>query len=172
MADQWFTVAEVVNSHGIRGELKVVPHTDFADRRFAPGSKLSLQKDGESGSVIVEVQSARSHKNVYIVKLKGYENINEVEKFKGCLMKVSAAHREPLSQGEFYYSDIIGAETVTEEGESLGIITEILRPGANDVWVVEMKDGKELLLPYIDDVILDVNVRSKRVTVRLMEGLI
>ena len=104
---------EGCSSYGFRG-------SEICSR----GSKLSLHKDGESGNVIVEVQSARSHKNVYIVKLKGYENINEVEKFKGCLMKVSA-DREPLSQGEFYYSDIIGSETVTEEGESLGIITEI-----------------------------------------------
>ncbi len=171
MADQWFTVGEIVNTQGIRGELKVVPHTDFAEQRFAPGSKLSLQKEGTPGGFQVEVQSSRSHKNVYIVKLKGYENINEVEKFKGYLMKVSDSQREPLAKGEFYYTDIIGSEVVTEEGESLGLVTEILRPGANDVWAVELKDGKELLLPYIDDVVLDVNVRAKRVTVRLMEGL-
>jgi 16S rRNA processing protein RimM len=171
MADQWFTVGEVVNTHGIRGELKVVPHTDFADQRFAPGSRLSLQREGVPGGVQAEVESSRSHKNVYIMKLKGFENINEVEKFKGCLLKVTAAQREPLQKGEFYYTDIIGSEVVTEEGESLGQVTEILRPGANDVWVVELKDGKELLLPYIDDVVLDVNVRAKRVTVRLMEGL-
>ncbi|QGG56680.1 ribosome maturation factor RimM [Paenibacillus sp. B01] len=172
MADQWFTVGEIANTHGIRGELKIVPHTDFAERRFAPGSKLSIQKDGQQGAVLVEVQNARSHKNVYIVKLKGYEHINDVEKFKGSLLKISAEQRDALDEGEFYYSDIIGSEVVTEDGERLGVVTEILRPGANDVWVVELESGKELLLPYIDDVVRKVNVRAKQITVRLLEGLL
>ncbi|QJC52307.1 ribosome maturation factor RimM [Paenibacillus albicereus] len=171
MADQWFTVGEIANTHGIRGEIKIVPHTDFAERRFAPGSRLSVQKDGQPGGVQVEVQNARSHKNVYIVKLKGFDTINDVEKFKGSLLKISAEQRDALEEGEFYYSDIIGSEVVTEEGERLGVVTEILRPGANDVWVVELENGKELLLPYIDDVVRKVNVRARQITVRLLEGL-
>ncbi|SDT45248.1 16S rRNA processing protein RimM [Paenibacillaceae bacterium GAS479] len=171
MADQWYTVGEIVNTQGIRGELKVVPHTDFGDQRFAPGSRLSIQKENQPGGVQVEVQNSRLHKNVYIVKLKGYDNINDVEKFKGSLLKVTAEQRDPLAEGEFYYTDIVGSEAVTEDGERLGVVTEILRPGANDVWVVELENGKELLLPYIDDVVLKVNVRTKQITVRLLEGL-
>ncbi len=77
-----------------------------------------------------------------------------------------------LPDGEFYYHEIVGCTVVTEEGETLGEITEILSPGANDVWVVKRPKGKPLLLPYIDDVILDVDVEGKKVTARLMEGLL
>ncbi|MCM3746034.1 ribosome maturation factor RimM [Paenibacillus pasadenensis] len=171
MAEQWYTVGEIANTHGIRGEVKIVPHTDFAEQRFARGSKLWIHRADEPGAVQVEVLSSRNHKNTYIVKLKGFDNINEVEKFKGSLLKITGEHREKLDEGEFYYTDIIGCEVITEEEERLGVVTEILRPGANDVWVVELENGKELLLPYIDDVVLKVNVHSKKITVRLLEGL-
>lgn len=172
MAEKWFTVGKVANTHGIRGELKVIPHTDFPEQRFAPGSRLTLLKEESvSGGVPVEVQSARLHKNVYIVKLKGYNDINEVEKYKGWMLKIAENQREKLDEDEYYYSDIIGCRAVTEDGEELGTISEILSPGANDVWVVDLPKKKQLLLPVIDDVIIDVDVKEKRVTVRLMEGM-
>ncbi|MFD1952700.1 ribosome maturation factor RimM [Paenibacillus thailandensis] len=173
-AEQWYTVGKIVNTHGIRGELKVVSQTDFAEARFASGSKLLLQKEDGSEQLSVVVGASRPHKNVYIVKLKGYDNINDVEKYKGWLLKVAGSDREPLAEGEYYYSDIIGCSVVTVEGEDLGTVTEILSPGANDVWVVEKagRKPKQILLPYIDDVVLNVDVAAKSVTVKLMEGLI
>lgn len=107
-----------------------------------------------------------------VAKFKEYHNINEVEKYKGTLLKVSAERLGELEENEFYFHEVVGMEVVTEDGNELGVVKEILTPGANDVWVVKMPKGKELLLPYIEDVILDVNVREKRVTVRLMEGLL
>ncbi|NMM51273.1 ribosome maturation factor RimM [Paenibacillus aquistagni] len=166
-----FTVGVVVNTQGIRGEVKIVPHTDFAEERFAPKSKLVLVQESSNRMVPVTVEHSRLHKNMYVVKFKEFNNINEVEAFKTWLIKVSVEEREPLEEGEYYYSDIIGCMVVTEDGEELGPIKEILAPGANHVWVVKMPKGKDLLLPVIDPVILDVNVKEKRVTVHLMEGL-
>lgn len=173
-AEQWFTVGKIANTHGIRGELKIVPQTDFADIRFAKGSKLSMQREGGSERVQVEIASSRLHKNVYIVKLNGFDDINQVEKYKGWLLKVAGSDRDPLEEGEYYYSDIIGCRVVTADGEELGTVSEILSPGANDVWVVEQEGhrAKQILLPVIDDVILKVDVPAKCVTVQLMEGLI
>jgi 16S rRNA processing protein RimM len=174
MVQEWLTVGKVVNTHGIRGELKVVSQTDFPEERFAAGSSLTLIHPETEQRLPVEVQTARSHKNMFIVKLKGFDNINDVEKYKGWSLKVTKEDLVELGEGEYYQHEIIGCRVVTEEGEELGVITEILVPGANDVWVVEQQKakGKQILIPVIDDVLLDVNVGTKTVTVRLMEGLI
>jgi len=177
MADKWYTVGKLVNTHGIRGEVKVWPQTDFPEVRFAKGSILTLV-DEEKGapSINVEVVSARLQKNVYIVKLKGYDNINDIEKYKGWALKVSENDLVELPEDEYYYHQIIGCTVVTDGGEELGKVTEILTPGANDVWVVKGKDergkAREVLLPVIDDVLLHVDVNAKVIKVKLLEGLI
>ncbi|MFD0711246.1 ribosome maturation factor RimM [Paenibacillus sp. GCM10027626] len=165
-------VGKLVNTHGIRGEVKVVSSTDFPEERFAAGSVLILTDPESRQSLEVEVQSARMHKNMFIVKLKGYDNINDVEKYKGWTMQIAKDELGELDEGEYYYYEIIDCKVVTEDGEELGVITEILSPGANDVWVVKQPGGKQLLLPVIDEVVLNVNVADKLITVRLMEGLI
>ncbi len=166
-------VGKIVNTHGVRGELRVWPQTDFPEVRFKSGSRLLMvPPDGAGDSVPVFIQSSREQKNLQIVKLQGYDNINDVERYKGWELKVSAENRVPLEEGEYYVRDIVGCEVVSEEGEALGVVTDVLSPGANDVWVVKRPKGKELLLPVIDDVVLDVDVAAKRVKVHLMEGLL
>ena len=173
MSEKWYTVGKIVNTHGIRGDVKVLPQTDFAEQRFAHGSKLLMINEETGESREVKIISSREQKNVYLLKLEGYNNINDVEKFKGWALKISESQQGELDEGEYYYHQIIGCSVVTEEGETLGTISEILSPGANDVWVVNRPKakGKQLLLPVIDDVVLDVNVAEKLITVRLMEGL-
>jgi 16S rRNA processing protein RimM len=165
-------VGKIVNTHGVRGEIKVWPQTDFPDVRFRPGSRLLLVPPDSGAPFAVEVQGAREHKNLYIVKLKGFDDINGVEKYKGGQLKVGADDRVELEEGEYYVQDIVGCRVVTEDGAELGAVSDVLTPGANDVWVVKRPDGKELLLPVIDDVVLDVNVSDRVVTVHLLEGLL
>ncbi|WP_308639221.1 ribosome maturation factor RimM [Paenibacillus silvisoli] len=170
--EQWLSVGKLVNTHGIRGEVKVVSQTDFPEERFAPRSILTLIHPETKQTMELEVQSARLHKNMYIVKFRGFDNINDVEKYKGWELKVSKEDMVELEEGEYYHHQIIGCQVVTEDGDVLGEIKEILSPGANDVWVVKRPKGKELLIPVIDEVVLDVNVAEKLVKVHLMEGLI
>lgn len=172
MSEKLYTVGKIVNTHGIRGELKIVPQTDFAEDRFAKGSRLIFIEPEQGTKLPVVVESSREHKNVFIVKFQGFTNINEVEKYKGWLLKVEEQYLSDLDDDEFYYHEIVGCAVFTEEGEELGQISEILSPGANDVWVVKRPNGKPLLLPYIDDVVLEVDVEQKKVVVRLMEGLL
>ncbi|OBA01205.1 ribosome maturation factor RimM [Paenibacillus polymyxa] len=169
---QMFNVGKIVNTHGIRGELKILTTTDFPEDRFAKGSELFIVPAEGKAPIPVTVETARFQKNMVVAKFKEYHNINDVEKYKGTLLKVSAERLGELEENEFYFHEVVGMEVVTEDGNELGVVKEILTPGANDVWVVKMPKGKELLLPYIEEVILDVNVREKRVTVRLMEGLL
>lgn len=174
MNGNWYTVGKIVNTHGIRGELKVLSQTDFAESRFAPGSKLRMVDEESGKSLEVTIASSRVQKNMYIVKFEDVHNINEVEKYKGWSLKISEEDQEALEDGQYYYHEIIGCRVVTDTGEELGTISEILSPGANDVWVVERPNGsgKPILVPVIDDVVLQVDVQEKLVAVRLMEGLI
>ena len=172
MNEKLFTVGKIVNTHGIRGELKVISQTDFPEVRYKKGSVLLIQDPLSRRTVSVTVESARPHKNTYLLKFAGLDSINDVEKYKGCLLKVRERDLQELDEGEFYYHEIIGCKVVTDDGEELGTIREILAPGANDVWVVERGKGKPVLIPYIDDVVLHVDVADKRVTVRLPEGLV
>jgi len=170
--ERMLNVGKVVNTHGIRGELKVWPHTDFPSVRFKKGSRLLLRSPETGETIPVVVEGAREQKSLFLLKFKGYDDINQVEKYKGWELKVGAEERVPLEEGEYYVRDIVGCTVVTEEGQELGTITEVLYPGANDVWVVKRPNGKELLLPVIGEVVLEVDVPARLVTVRLMEGLL
>jgi 16S rRNA processing protein RimM len=169
---QFYDVGKIVNTHGIKGELKILSVTDFPEERYRKGSELFLKNDHDNKLLPVTVESARLHKNTYIVKFKEFTNINEVERFKGASLQVSTDQRIELEDDEFYYDDIIGCEAWTDEGQLLGKITEILTTGgANDVWVVDPGQGKEILLPYIDDCILEIDIEKKKIKVHLLEGL-
>ena len=109
-------------------------------------------------------------KNIDIVKFKGLYHINDVEKYKGCSLKIAEENLTDLDDGEFYYHEIIGLD-VYEGNTLIGQVKEILQPGANDVWVVKRIGKKDLLLPYIPPVVLDVDVAAGRIEVELMEGL-
>lgn len=172
MSDQYFTVGKIVNTHGIKGELKILPQTDFPEERFAKGSQLFVfHKDAAVEMNSLTIESSRLHKNVYIIQFKDLNHINEAESYKGCILKVSEQARFELAPDEYYYSEIIGCEVMSENGETLGVITEILTPGANDVWVITPPEGKAILVPVIEDVILDVDIGAKQVKIQLIEGI-
>ena len=168
----WLNVGTIVNTHGIRGEIKVKSHTDFPEVRFGAGSRLTLLPPDGNVPFEVEVQRARLHKNMYVVKLKGFDNINDVEKFKGGKLVVRDDDRVPLEEGQYYVRDIVGCTVVTDDGRQLGVIRDVLSPGANDVWVVKRPKGRDVLLPVIDEVVLDVDVARRTVKVHVMEGLL
>lgn len=174
MSETWYDVGLIVNTHGLKGDLKVMSRTDFPEERFAVGSKLVMFNEETGQSQNIEIVNSREQKGMYFIKLEGYNNINEVEKFKGWLIKVAAENQGSLDDGEYFYHQIIGCEVYSDENEMLGVVTEILSPGANDVWVVEPEKGKgkQILLPVIDPVVLNVDVASKRITVHLLEGLV
>lgn len=171
---QELTVGKLVNTHGIRGEIKILSRTDFPEVRFAPGSKLLIVPENGSSTFEVTVESSREHKGVYIVRLEGYTNINQIEKYKGSLIKVPGENLVELPENEYYFHQIVGCEVFTDDNDSqpIGTITEILQPGANDVWVVKPAKGSEILIPVINDVVLNVDIEAKRITVHLMEGLL
>ncbi|MDG5470266.1 ribosome maturation factor RimM [Jeotgalibacillus sp. ET6] len=168
----WFNVGKIVNTHGIRGEVRVISRTDFPDERYVPGNVLFLFKDGQQDAKELIIKSHRKHKNFDLLTFEGFDNVNEVEPFKEGMLKISEDQLTSLDENEFYYHEIVGCHVWTDEQVELGVIKEILSPGANDVWVVQTHEGKELLIPYIESVVKKVDVSSKQVIITVMEGLL
>lgn len=165
-----YKVGKIVNTHGVRGEVKVIVTTDFADERFQPGQTLYIEQANQA-PLAVEVAQARPHKGTMLVKFVGYDNINDVQFFRDAKLSVTEDQQGELEDGQYYYHQIIGLTVVDEDGQTLGKIKEILAPGANDVWVVQRPGQRDLLLPVIDDVVKTVDLAAGTVTVELLEGL-
>ncbi|MEH7015009.1 MULTISPECIES: ribosome maturation factor RimM [Bacillus] len=169
---KWFNVGKIVNTHGVKGEVRVISRTDFPEERYKIGNTLYIWQEKEAEPLAVKVTSHRQHKSFDLLTFEGYNNVNEVEQLKGSLLKVPEEQLGDLAEGEYYYHEIIGCTVVTEDGETIGTIKEILSPGANDVWVIKQPKGQDVLIPYIEEVVLQVNIDEKLVTIQVMEGLL
>lgn len=170
--EKWFNVGKIVNTQGIKGEVRVISRTDFPEKRYKAGNILYLFLPNSKEPIELTVKSHRTHKNFELLTFEGLTSINEVEKFKEGILKVPESQLDQLEEDEFYFHEIIGCLVFTTSGEELGKITEILTPGANDVWVIKGKGGKEILIPYIRDVVKKVDVQEKTVLIEPMEGLL
>ncbi|MDD9138384.1 ribosome maturation factor RimM [Fructobacillus sp. CRL 2054] len=166
----YFKIGSIVNTHGIRGELKVKAITDFAEERFAKGATVYRLSNNQY--IAETVEKARVHKGMWLITFKGITNINEVEAYKGEDLYVAEADRDDLDDGEYYYSDIIDCTVQDEDGQVIGAVKEIMETGANDVWIVKRPKGADALIPVIADVVKDVNIDDKVITIDVLEGLL
>ena len=169
---EWFNVGKIVNTHGIRGEVRVNSYTDFPEERFAVGSKLALFMSESSKPIFLIVATQRPHKNFNLLTFENHPNLNDVEKYRDGILKVSENQLGDLDEDEYYYHEIIGCTVVTTEGQEIGKVTEILETGANDVWTVTPEKGKPQYIPYIEDVVKEIDIESKKIIIELMEGLL
>lgn len=167
--EELFRVGVISNTHGIRGEVKVYPTTDNV-RRFDDLKEVILDTGKEQ--LILHVTSVKYFKNMVILKFKEFDNINDIIPYKGMDLLVTRENAIPLEEGEYYIADIIGSKVITDEDKILGTLTDVLQTGANDVYVVKTKDGKEVLLPSIEECILDGDIENKIVKVHIMKGLL
>lgn len=169
--EKFFDVGKVVNTQGLKGEVRVISNTDFPEERFKKGAVLYLFRE-KSEPITLTVASRRVHKNFNILTFKGYNRIEDVEPLKGGVLKIPESQQHDLDAYEFYYHEIIGLTIISDEGETLGTVKEILPLGANDVWVVERTGKKDLLIPYIADVVEKVSLEDKTATVHILEGML
>lgn len=166
--EQFLRVGVISSTHGVRGEVKVYPTTDDVNR-FKELKKVILDTGREY--LNLEISGVKFFKNMVILKFKGIDNINDIEKYKGKDLLVNREDAVALGENENYVADLIDLKVVTDEGEVLGYLTEVMETGANDVYVVETEDGRELLLPAIRDCILDVDLEEEVMTVHVLKGL-
>ena len=168
--ENYFKVGTIVNTHGIRGEVKILAITDFAAERFKKGAALQIET--KQGFVPVKVQSSRLHKNMWLVLFEGVNNINDIEKYKTDDVYVYGESRDTLGDDEYYYDEIIDSRVFDLEGHDIGVVSEIMTTGANDVWIVKRPGQSDALIPMIDDVVKTVDVANKRITIDALEGLL
>lgn len=167
--EDYLRVGVISSTHGIKGEVKVFPTTDDAGR-FKQLKHVFLDTKKEYKEL--EITGVKFFKQFAILKFKGIDNINDIEKYKGLDLLVTRENAVKLQKDEYFICDILESVVVTDEGEELGTLTDVLATGANDVYVVTTKEGKEILLPSIRECILDVDPTNKKIVVHLMPGLI
>lgn len=162
-------IGVVTTTHGIHGEVKVFPTTDDVKRFKKTDEVILITKQG---NLTLHVESAKFFKNIVIVKFKEYNDINEVEGFRKCDLMVTRENALPLKEGQFYFCDVIGAVVKDEDGAEIGTVKDVIETGANNVFSIETKEGKEVLFPVIPQCIRKVDVEAGIVTAHIMKGLL
>ena len=166
-----FQVGVIASTHGLQGEVNVFPTTEDPSRFKKLKQVVLHTQKGEE--LLLDVVSARFFKKFVIVKFKQFNNINEVEKFRGCELTIDRKDAIKLQPGEYYCADLIGLSIVDEDGSELGTLTEILQTGANDVYEMTRKDsGEKVYIPAIRDCIKEIDPEGGRIVIHVMDGLL
>lgn len=167
--EDFFQVGIITTTHGVRGEVKVYPTTDDP-MRFKRLKEVILDTGKEQ--LTLEIEGVRFFKQLVILKFKGLDNINDVEKYRKASLLVPRRNAVRLKKDEYFVADLIGLEALDEEGARVGVLKDVLETGANDVYVIAMEDGRELLLPAIKQCVLEVNVEEGFLRIHILEGLL
>ena len=160
---QEMEIGKMVNTHGLKGHVKVEPWCDgietfeYLDSIFIKGTEYNIE-------------SVKPHKNIFLLKLKNIDDINVAEGFKGAIITADREKLPPLPEGTYYITDIIGLE-VYEDEKYIGKISDWIETGSNNVYVIKRPKGKDVLIPAIDDVIKKIDIENKTMSVKLLEGL-
>lgn len=165
---EYFEVGQIVNTFGIKGQLKVKPFTDDMER-FEELKTVYICKKNEMKKV--EIEDVKYNKQCVLLKVKGIEDLTQAEKYKGLFLKIDRKDAKKLPKDTYFVADILGLEVYTDEGELLGKVDDIFPTGANDVYVVKDELGKQILLPSIPEVLKEIDLEKGKVIVHLIEGL-
>ena len=167
--EEYLRVGVISNTHGVRGEVKVYPTTDDI-KRFDYLEEAVIDTGKEY--IDVNVTSVKYFKNMVILKFEQFNNMDQVIPYKGMDLLVTRENAIPLEEGEHFIVDLVGCKVVTDDGEDFGELVDVLQTGANGVYVVKTNDGKEVLLPVIDECVLEKDVKNKVIKIHIMKGLL
>ena len=167
--EQYFQVGVISSTHGIRGEVKVYPTTDDP-ARFRRLKEVLLDTGG--GWMTMELEQVRFFKQMVIVKFKGYDSINEVEKYRNKGLFVPREQAVPLEEGEYYIPELQGKKVFTEDALQIGTLRDVMQTGANDVYVIDSLHNGEVLVPAIADCVLEISVEQGWMKIHLLDGLL
>lgn len=162
-------VGIISSTHGIRGEVKVFPTTDDP-QRFKKLKNILLDSGKEKRNL--KIQSVKFFKQFVILKFEEIDDINDVEKYKGSSLYVTRDQAVKLKEDEYFIADLIGLTVIAEEEKLEGTLKDVMETGANDVYVIELTDGRELLLPAIKECVLSVDIEKGEMKIRLLDGLL
>ena len=169
MSDEFIIIGKVVSTQGNKGEVNVLPLTDSINRF----KKLSTVFLGNNhGKTIIDIEKIRIQKDMVILKIKDIENIKEAKTVVGSFIEVERKNAVKLPKDNYFIFEIIGLEVYDENNLFLGRIENVISTGSNDVYIVKGKNKKELFIPAIREVVKDINLEKKRITINIVDGLI
>ena len=167
--EEYFEIGQIVNTSGLKGILKIKPFTDDI-KKFSNLKTIYITT--KSGLTEFKIEQVRYVKNMVMLKLAGIDTVEEAEKYRNLYIKILRDQEEELEEGSYYVVDILGCKVNTDANQELGKIVDVFQTGSNDVYVVKDEQGKQILLPAIKEVIKNVDVKNKIITVHLLEGLV
>ena len=167
--EEYFEIGQIVNTSGLKGILKIKPFTDDI-KKFSNLKTIYIKT--KSGLTEFKIEQVRYVKNMVMLKLAGIDTVEEAEKYRNLYIKILRDQEEELEEGSYYVVDILGCKVNTDDNQELGKIVDVFQTGSNDVYVVKDEQGKQILLPAIKQVIKNVDIKNKIITVHLLEGLV
>ena len=167
--NDYLQVGVITSTHGIKGEVKVFPTTDDPER-FKKLKRVELDTGKER--IPLEISGVKFFKQFVIVKFKGIDNINDVEKYRKMPLLVSREDAVELEEDEYFMADIIGMDVYTDEDKLFGTLADIMETGANDVYIINTEEHGEVLIPAIKDCIKEIDTDNNKMIIHLMAGLI
>jgi 16S rRNA processing protein RimM len=166
---EYFEVGQIVNTFGIKGQVKVVPFTDDVER-FEELNEVYIEKKNELQ--LFQIEQVNYHKNMVIIKFKGINTIEEAEKYRNCYLKIDRKHAKKLPKDTYFIADLLGLPVYTDEGKLLGKVDDIYNSGSSDIYVVKDEMGKQVLLPSIPEVLKEIDLENEKIIVHIIEGLL
>ena len=167
--EERFQVGVITSPHGVKGEVKVFPTTDDA-KRFKRLKEVLLDTGKEN--LALKIEGVKFFKQFVILKFKGLETPEEVAKYRQKSLYVTRENAVRLGRDEYFIADLMGMKVFDEDGTEIGVLREVLETGANDVYVIDLKDGRELLLPAIRECVLNVDVEAGKMQIHILDGLL
>ena len=167
--EDFLKVGVITTTHGVRGEVKVYPTTDEPER-FLELDHVLLDTGKEFRDL--EIKNVRFFKNLVILKFKGLDNINDIEKYKGHDLWIPREEGQELDEDEYYIADLLGLRVILDDGTEFGTLKNVMETGANDVYIIDTNAHGEVLVPAIRECIQDIDLEKNTMTIHLMKGLI
>lgn len=168
---KFLQIGKIVNTHGIKGELKIIPLTDDS-KRFDKLKQAYISHDILENMEKYNVEKVRYHKNFVYVKFKEINSLNDAENFKNLYIIIDRKDAVALPEDSFFICDLIDMDVFEESGRVLGKLKDVLKTGSNDVYIVKGQNGNEILIPALKTVVKDISVENKKMVVNLPEGLV
>ncbi len=162
-------IGQIVNTFGIKGIVKVKPFTDDI-KRFDNLKTVYIKKNNTQKEY--EIEEVKYHKDMVLIKFKGVDTVEQAELLRNAYLTISRDSAEKLEEGRYYIVDMLGLEVYTDEQVLLGTLEDIFNTGSNDIYVVKDKQGKQILLPAIQDVIKQIDMENRKMIVHLLPGLV
>lgn len=165
---EYLEIGQIVNTHGLKGHLKVVPFTDDINR-FKDLKNIYINFKNEL--IECTIQEVKFIKNLVMLKLENIDDINDAEKYKGCYLKINRKDAKKLDKNTYFIADLIGLDVYDMQNNKIGILDDIFPTGSNDVYVVNLEDGKQILLPAISKVIKEIDIEQRKIIVDISQGV-